>query len=57
MILCMRCGRKMKNPSQSGYGPKFHAAILGPRPKRQAAVKPVRVRHDEQTPDLFEVVV
>lgn len=55
MILCMRCGRKMKHASASGYGPKCEIAVLGPRTKPKR-VKAEPVRRDAKTRDLFEGV-
>ena len=50
MNLCTRCGRGLKRPSQSGYGPVCERAVLGLKQRRKAA--PVQAR-DESTPDLF----
>lgn len=54
MIRCTRCGRALKAPTDTGLGPRCQMAVLGPRPKRQAAAKPARPRRDERTRDLFE---
>jgi hypothetical protein len=35
---CMRCGRRLKNPAPSGYGPKCAAAVLGVKPARARRV-------------------
>ncbi len=53
MTRCTRCGRTLKHASPTGMGPRCELATLGPRPKRQAAAKPARVRKDDATPDLF----
>jgi hypothetical protein len=54
MIRCTRCGRRMKEESPTGLGPRCQLAVLGPRPKRQAAqAKPARASRDDATPDLF----
>lgn len=31
---CNRCGRSLKYPAPSGYGPKCEAAVLGAKPAR-----------------------
>lgn len=54
MTRCTRCGRALKAPTDTGLGPRCQLAVLGPRPKRQAAqAKTARARRDDATPDLF----
>lgn len=48
-MICMKCGRRLKNPSPNGYGPVCSRAVLGAKHRRQRA-EPVR---DEATGDLF----
>lgn len=50
MTRCARCGRSLKYPSESGYGPRCQLAVLGSKPKRE---KRAVVKRDERTPDLF----
>lgn len=33
---CCRCGRYLKHPSASGYGPVCERAVIGPRPRKRA---------------------
>lgn len=49
---CARCGRSLKRPSASGYGPRCQLAVLGSMPKRDRAAH----REDKSTPDMFEVL-
>lgn len=47
---CKKCGRTMKNPAPSGFGPRCLIAVLGakaPRIKREPR------KADSATPDLF----
>ncbi len=53
MTRCTRCGRALKAPTDTGLGPRCQMAVLGPRPKRQAA-QPARASRDDRTRDLFE---
>lgn len=46
----MKCGRTLKRPSESGYGPVCARAVLGVKPR---PVKRERRAVDESTPDLF----
>lgn len=54
MTRCTRCGRALKAPTDTGLGPRCQLAVLGPRPKRQAAqAKTARARRDDATLDLW----
>ena len=56
-IHCIRCGRRLKAPTDTGMGPKCERYVLGSKPKRPPAVERQAVKRDERTPDLFEGVV
>lgn len=30
---CMKCGRALKRPSDTGYGPRCQVAVLGRKPR------------------------
>jgi len=49
---CAHCHRKLKRPSETGYGPVCLRALFGAKPKR---IKAEPVKRDERTRDLFEV--
>lgn len=53
MMRCLRCGRSLKNPSPSGYGPTCARAVLGAKPKRVRLFDRRRATSDANQPDLF----
>lgn len=57
MTTCIRCGRRLKAPTESGMGPKCALYVLGSKPKRAPAIFSRQdVKRDERTADLFEGV-
>ncbi len=51
---CARCGRALKNPAPSGYGPKCATAVLGTRPARTRLFDRKPQKADERQVELFE---
>ena len=51
-IHCIRCGRRLKAPTENGLGPKCALYVLGAKPRRVAKVD-LPVKRDELTRDLF----
>lgn len=45
---CLRCGRPLKHPSPTGYGPVCAQAVLGVMPRRQR-----KAPKDERTVDMW----
>ena len=56
MTTCIRCGRRLKAPTENGLGPKCALYVLGAKPRRVAKVD-LPVKRDELTRDLFGEVV
>ena len=52
MTHCIRCGRRLKAPTETGMGPKCALYVLGSKPKRPPVVSQP-VKRDERTADLF----
>lgn len=50
MTRCAKCGRSLKRPSASGFGPVCERAVLGSKQRREA--KP-EVKRDALTRELF----
>lgn len=56
MTHCIRCGRRLKAPTENGLGPKCALYVLGAKPRRVAKVD-LPVKRDDRTADLFEGVL
>ena len=53
---CARCGRSLKNPAPSGYGPRCLTAVVGSKPARARRVDSKAVRVNERQIEIaFEV--
>lgn len=53
---CAKCGRALKNPSPSGYGPVCLRAVTGTKPARVRLFdRRVKRSADERQVELFEV--
>ncbi len=55
-MICAKCGRALKNPSPSGYGPVCQRAVLGSKPGRVRLFDRRVKRVDERQVEIaFEV--